>query len=84
MPAPLTEAHEPLVLAPVATLQALQAPLQALLQQNPSTQKLERHCEAKVQEFPLGWGPVQLAPMHTVPPPHWVLTPQEVGQVTAP
>ena len=43
LPGPLTCAHTPLEVAPAETLQALHAPLQALLQQKPSTQAPEAH-----------------------------------------
>lgn len=48
-------------------LQLTQAPEQATLQQKPSAQNLEAHCEAAVQTAPMGFGP-QLPPTHLMPP----------------
>lgn len=47
-------------------LQLTQAPVQATLQQNPSAQKFEAHCEAVVQTAPIGLGP-QLPATHLMP-----------------
>ena len=41
-------------------LHAMQAPAQAVSQQNPSTQLDDEHCEALVQAAPLGWSGWQL------------------------
>jgi hypothetical protein len=48
-------------------LQLTHAPAQATLQQNPSAQKPEAHCEAAVQTAPIGLGP-QLPATHLMPP----------------
>jgi hypothetical protein len=46
--------------------QLTQAPVQATLQQNPSAQKFEAHCELAVQTAPIGFGP-QLPFAHLTP-----------------
>ncbi len=47
-------------------LQLTQAPVQATLQQNPSAQNFEAHCEPAVQTAPIGLGP-QLPFTHLMP-----------------
>jgi hypothetical protein len=46
--------------------QLTQAPVQATLQQNPSAQKFDAHCEPAVQTAPIGFGP-QLPLTHLAP-----------------
>gem|GEM_PF-2653044 len=46
--------------------QLTQAPVQATLQQNPSAQNFEAHCEPAVQTAPIGLGP-QLPFTHLMP-----------------
>ena len=47
-------------------LQLTHGPVQALLQQTPSAQKFEAHCEAAVQSAPIGFGP-QVPFAHLMP-----------------
>jgi len=47
-------------------LQLTQAPVQATLQQKPSAQNFDAHCEPAVQTAPIGLGP-QLPATHLIP-----------------
>jgi hypothetical protein len=53
----------PLTAAPAVVLQASHAPLQALLQQTPSTQLPDEHSPVVVQLAPLLFLPTQLVPL---------------------
>jgi hypothetical protein len=55
-------------------LQATQPPLQATLQQTPSTQKPDPHCEPTWQVMPSGRRALQALPLQQIPPvqvPAW-------------
>ncbi len=65
-------------MAPWATLQASQAPPQAVSQQTPSAQKFELHSPAAPQLTPLAFFAAHQVPLHQVPDGHPLA--QGIGQ----
>src|SRR5207302_1850331 len=79
---PLLPAPEIVQVPAVAVLHASQAPLQAVLQQTPSTQKPLVHCELLQQAVPLlASASAQWPLLHTKPAAHCAFDEQPDGQL---